>query len=84
MYQGLACICNSMQLFLRWNVRKIRRSRENIRTVQTANNIKYSDGLAAGLGAVSLDVEMETGTGKTYVSWNPVNLYLCTIKPCNI
>jgi type III restriction enzyme len=40
---------------------------KNIRSVQTANNIKYSDDLAAGLGAVSLDVEMETGTGKTYV-----------------
>ena len=40
---------------------------KNIRTVQAANNIKYSDGLAAGLGVVSLDVEMETGTGKTYV-----------------
>jgi type III restriction enzyme len=39
----------------------------NIRAVQTANNIKYSDGLSAELGAVSLDVEMETGTGKTYV-----------------
>lgn len=40
---------------------------QNIRAVQTANNIRYSEGLAAGLGAVSLDVEMETGTGKTYV-----------------
>jgi type III restriction enzyme len=40
---------------------------KNIRAVQTANNIKYSTELAAGLGAVSLDVEMETGTGKTYV-----------------
>ncbi|WP_455598327.1 type III restriction-modification system endonuclease [Cloacibacillus sp.] len=40
---------------------------KNIRSVQTANNIKYSNDLAAGLGAVSLDVEMETGTGKTYV-----------------
>ncbi|MTV50509.1 restriction endonuclease subunit R [Heliobacillus mobilis] len=40
---------------------------KNIRAVQTDNNIKYSTGLAAGLGAVSLDVEMETGTGKTYV-----------------
>jgi type III restriction enzyme len=40
---------------------------KNIRAVQTANNIKYSADLAAGLGAVSLDVEMETGTGKTYV-----------------
>jgi type III restriction enzyme len=40
---------------------------KNIRAVQTANNIKYSSDIAAGLGAVSLDVEMETGTGKTYV-----------------
>lgn len=40
---------------------------KNIRTVQTANSIKYSDSLADGLGTVSLDVEMETGTGKTYV-----------------
>jgi restriction endonuclease len=40
---------------------------KNIRAVQTANNIKYSADLAAGLGTVSLDVEMETGTGKTYV-----------------
>ena len=39
----------------------------NIRAVQTANNIKYSPELAAGIGAVSLDIEMETGTGKTYV-----------------
>ena len=39
----------------------------NIRAVQTENNITYSTELAAGLGAVSLDVEMETGTGKTYV-----------------
>lgn len=39
---------------------------KNIREVQTANNIKYSTELAAGLGTVSLDVEMETGTGKTY------------------
>ena len=40
---------------------------KNIHAVQTVNNIKYSDDIAAGLGAVSLDVEMETGTGKTYV-----------------
>jgi type III restriction enzyme len=39
----------------------------NIRDVQAENNINYSTELAAGLGAVSLDVEMETGTGKTYV-----------------
>lgn len=40
---------------------------KNIRDVQAANNIKHSTQLVAGLGAVSLDVEMETGTGKTYV-----------------
>lgn len=40
---------------------------KNIRAVQTANNLKCSAELADGLGAVSLDVEMETGTGKTYV-----------------
>jgi type III restriction enzyme len=38
----------------------------NIHGVQTENNIKYSPELVAGLGAASLDVEMETGTGKTY------------------
>ncbi len=40
---------------------------KNIRAVQTANEITYSTELVPGLGAVSLDVEMETGTGKTYV-----------------
>jgi len=40
---------------------------KNIRAVQTTNNIKYSSELVAELGAVSLDIEMETGTGKTYV-----------------
>jgi len=40
---------------------------KNIRGVQMANNIKLSNELVQGLGAVSLDVEMETGTGKTYV-----------------
>jgi len=40
---------------------------KNIRAVQMANNLKLSDELIPGLGAVSLDVEMETGTGKTYV-----------------
>lgn len=39
---------------------------KNIRDVQTRNNIKCSTELSSGLGAVSLDVEMETGTGKTY------------------
>lgn len=39
----------------------------NIKEVQTRNNIKQSDKLIGELGACSLDVEMETGTGKTYV-----------------
>ena len=41
---------------------------ENIHKVQIQNNIKESKGMfLSGLGACSLDVEMETGTGKTYV-----------------
>ena len=40
---------------------------KNIRKIQVANNIKLSSVLVKELGAVSLDVEMETGTGKTYV-----------------
>jgi type III restriction enzyme len=39
---------------------------KNIHAVQTENNIKYSPELSQGLGVVSLDVEMETGVGKTY------------------
>lgn len=40
---------------------------ENIREIQKANNYKVSDELVRGLGNCSLDIEMETGTGKTYV-----------------
>lgn len=40
---------------------------ENIRSIQARNQIRLEDKLADGLGACSLDVEMETGTGKTYV-----------------
>ena len=40
---------------------------DNIRRIQTHNNIKLTDKLTTNLGACSLDVEMETGTGKTYV-----------------
>ena len=40
---------------------------KNIQDIQIRNNIKLSSTLISGLGAVSLDVEMETGTGKTYV-----------------
>lgn len=39
----------------------------NIQIVQNENNIRQSDGLAKHLGCCALDVEMETGTGKTYV-----------------
>lgn len=40
---------------------------QNIRGLQQESNIHQSDALVAPLGRVSLDVEMETGTGKTYV-----------------
>ena len=40
---------------------------ESIRGMQTCNNIKQSPSLVKHLGRCSLDVEMETGTGKTYV-----------------
>lgn len=39
----------------------------NIQTLQSENNIKLSSSLAKGLGRCSLDIDMETGTGKTYV-----------------
>ena len=40
---------------------------ENIHKAQTAGDIKLSSCLAPSIGACSLDIEMETGTGKTYV-----------------
>ena len=40
---------------------------ENIRQLQLENDIKKSDKLNKALGACNLDIEMETGTGKTYV-----------------
>ena len=40
---------------------------KNIQNVQQENNVKISDAVVDGLGRCSLDVEMETGTGKTYV-----------------
>ncbi len=40
---------------------------QNIRELQSLNNIKQSPSLVKDLGRCSLDVEMETGTGKTYV-----------------
>ena len=39
----------------------------NIHRLQTFNNIKLSPSLVKDLGRCSLDIEMETGTGKTYV-----------------
>ena len=39
----------------------------NIRKVQSWGDIKLSDNLVPSIGACSLDIEMETGTGKTYV-----------------
>ena len=39
----------------------------NIQQLQNENNIKTSSALVKDLGRCSLDVEMETGTGKTYV-----------------
>ena len=39
----------------------------NIHTLQSQNNIKLSPKLVNDLGRCSLDIEMETGTGKTYV-----------------
>ena len=40
---------------------------KNIQQLQNENNIKMSTTLVKDLGRCSLDIEMETGTGKTYV-----------------
>ena len=40
---------------------------DNIRQIQTDNNIHQDEELCQKLGTCQLDVEMETGTGKTYV-----------------
>ena len=40
---------------------------KNIQQLQNQNNIKQSKALVKDLGRCSLDIEMETGTGKTYV-----------------
>ncbi len=40
---------------------------KNIRAIQAENNIRLSDSLVKTHGRCSLDIEMETGTGKTYV-----------------
>ncbi len=40
---------------------------KNIQQLQNENNIKMSTSLVKDMGRCSLDIEMETGTGKTYV-----------------
>lgn len=40
---------------------------DNVRTLQDESGIHQSAGLVAPMGRCSLDIEMETGTGKTYV-----------------
>ena len=40
---------------------------QNVRAVQRRNQLHESSELFRGMGACQLDVEMETGTGKTYV-----------------
>lgn len=40
---------------------------ENIKNVQAVNNLKQDSSVVHKLGRVQLDIEMETGTGKTYV-----------------
>ena len=40
---------------------------QNINQLQNENNIKASPSLVNDMGRCSLDIEMETGTGKTYV-----------------
>ena len=40
---------------------------KNIQKLQQMNNIRLSPSLVKDLGKCSLDIEMETGTGKTYV-----------------
>lgn len=40
---------------------------KNIRTIQNLYDITPSESLAKGIAPVNLDIEMETGTGKTYV-----------------
>ena len=40
---------------------------DNVHRIQRSNSIQESEKLSSEIGAVELDVEMETGTGKTYV-----------------
>lgn len=45
---------------------------QNIKHIQQDCNYKESEELVKGLGKCSLDIEMETGTGKTYVYINTI------------
>lgn len=45
---------------------------ENIAKIRRRNEVRIADNEASPLGRVSLDVEMETGTGKTYVYTNAI------------
>ena len=45
---------------------------QNIKHIQRDCNYKESEELVKGLGKCSLDIEMETGTGKTYVYINTI------------
>lgn len=45
---------------------------DNIKKIQQDCNYKISDELVKGIGKCSLDIEMETGTGKTYVYINTI------------
>ena len=49
---------------------------QNIRALQAEANIHQSDKLVAPLGRCSLDIEMETGTGKTTLSTDPKRLLI--------
>ena len=58
---------------------------QNIRTLQAEANIHQSEKLVAPLGRCSLDIEMETGTGKTYVYIKTMfELTDCLIKTGNV
>ena len=59
---------------------------DNIKKMQVDGNIPQSKLLVKqdGLGACSLDIEMETGTGKTYVYIKTMFEMNYSIKCCNI
>lgn len=54
-FENAKIVLNDEQLF------------SNIIAIQNENNYKNSESLVSNLGRCALDIEMETGTGKTYV-----------------